>query len=301
MSTSLIIPRRAFVTGATGYIGSRLVARLVHDGWAVHIVTRVDSKLDVLHGVLSRIAVHEHDGSTAGMIEVLARARPDVVFHLASLFLAQHTPDNVESLIGSNLLFSTQLAEAMVANKVRHLINTGTSWQHFENQAYNPVNLYAATKQAFEDILVYYVNAGHFKVTTLALFDTYGPGDPRKKLVALLRNTARTGEPLLMSPGEQLIDLVHITDVLDAFLLAAQRIANQALPYVRYGLSSGQPLSLREFVNLFERVTGATLPIVWGGRPYRAREVMVPWEAPALDGWRPRIKLEEGLRETEGR
>jgi nucleoside-diphosphate-sugar epimerase len=222
------------------------------------------------------------------------------VFHLASLFLAQHQPQDVDALILSNVLFSTQLAEAMVANGVRHMVNTGTSWQHFDNQDYNPVNLYAATKQAFEDILAYYADAGMLKVVTLALFDTYGPNDPRRKLVALLRDLARTGQALAMSPGEQLIDLVHIDDVVDAFLLAAQRLPSQPTAYARYGVSSGAPMTLRAFVGVFERVAGTSLAIEWGGRPYRPREVMTPWQAPAMEGWQARIRLEDGLRAIEG-
>lgn len=293
--------RRALVTGATGYIGSQLVRRLVRDGWEVAIVARPGSSLAVLDAVLPVISVQLHDGSTDGMIAAVAAARPDVVFHLASLFLAQHKSDDIAALVGSNLLFSTQLVEAMAVNDVHYLINTGTSWQHYESAIYNPVNLYAATKQAFEDILAYYVEAGLLKTITLALFDTYGPNDPRKKLVTLLRSTAASGVALHMSPGEQVIDLVHIDDVLDAFVLAAAQIEKQATSSAHYGVSSGETLSLRQFVQLFEKVTGKPVPIVWGGRAYREREVMVPWRAPALAGWAPRIRLEDGLRAVEGR
>ena len=300
MPDNIRTARRALVTGATGYIGSQLARRLLREGWEVAVVVRTGSSLAVLDDVLPAIKVHRHDGSTAGMIAIVAAARPDIVFHLASLFLAQHKSDDVAALVGSNLLFSTQLAEAMAANQVRYLVNTGTSWQHYENAPYNPVNLYAATKQAFEDILAYYAQAGLLKVTTLALFDTYGPNDPRKKLVTLLRATAASGEALHMSPGEQVLDLVHIDDVLDAYLLAAERIGSQVQASAHYGVSSGETLTLRQFVALFEKVTGNPVPIVWGGRPYREREVMVPWQAPALEGWTPRIRLEDGLRVIEG-
>lgn len=298
MNDSRITPPRALITGATGYVGSSLAARLHREGWEVHVVTRAGSSLDALAS-LPGLVVHQHDGTTSGMIELVGKANPGVVFHLASLFLAQHQPQDVDALIRSNVLFSTQLAEAMAANGVRYLVNTGTSWQHFENQAYNPVNLYAATKQAFEDILAYYADAGMLKVTTLALFDTYGPNDPRRKLVALLRDLVRTGQSLAMSPGEQLIDLVHIDDVLDAFMLAAQRLPAQPVAYARYGVSSGTPMTLREFVAVFERATGARLAIEWGGRTYRPREVMTPWQAPAMEGWQARIRLEDGLRTIE--
>ena len=291
--------RRALVTGASGYIGGRLVGHLLQQGWQVHVVLRPHTPLHTLQAVQHRITVHRHDGSTAGMGELMAQALPHTVFHLASLFLAQHRHEDVPALITSNLLFGTQLAEAMVQHGVRELVNTGTAWQHFESAPYNPVNLYAATKQAFEDLLAYYVQAHGLKVCTLALFDTYGPDDPRAKLIALLWKTALAGVPLPMSPGEQLIDLVHIDDVLAAYTQAAALLPQQAPGHARYGVSSGQPLRLQDLVRAFEAATGCPVPIVWGGRPYRVREVMQPWHnPPRLPGWQPRVPFATGVLQT---
>jgi dTDP-4-dehydrorhamnose 3,5-epimerase len=291
--------RVALVTGATGYIGSNLAKRLVTEGWDVHVVVRTNTRLDALDPILPQITVQRHDGSTRGMIQLVGDARPDVVLHLASLFLAQHRPEDVEALISSNLLFSTQLAEAMAANQVKHLINTSTSWQHYENAEYNPVNLYAATKQAFEDILAYYIDACGLRVVTLALFDTYGPNDPRPKLISLLWKTALNQEALAMSPGEQLIDLVHIEDVMDAFLHSADLVIAQHEGHMRYGISSGNPIRLIDLVAAFEESTGYKLQIAWGSRSYRPREVMVPWtNYMTLPGWQPRVLFAKGIQQT---
>lgn len=299
MSNSKTTRRRALVTGATGYIGSKLVVHLFAAGWEVHVIVRQNAKLDVLKPLLSSISVHEHDGSTGGMIEIVGASKPDIVFHLASLFLAQHKPDDIEALIASNLLFSTQLAEAMVANGVKQLVNTSTSWQHHENAQYNPVNLYAATKQGFEAILAYYVEAAGLKVISLALFDTYGPGDPRPKLVHLLWKTALNNEHLAMSPGEQLIDLVYIDDVIAAFAIAADQIVSQQSGHLRYGLSSGAPLPLRDLVKAFEEATDTKVDISWGGRPYRTREVMTTWSTfERLPDWTPKVAFADGIKQT---
>ena len=291
--------RRALVTGATGYIGLNLAKRFVAEGWDVHVVVRPTAKLDALDPIRPSITIHQHDGSTRDMIRLVGDARPDVVFHLASLFLAQHRPEDVEALISSNLLFSTQLAEAMAANEVKHLINTSTSWQHYENAEYNPVNLYAATKQAFEDILSFYINAHGLKVMTLTLFDTYGPDDPRPKLISLLWKTALNQEALAMSPGEQLIDLVHIEDVIGAFLHSADLVIDQHEGHMQYGISSGKPIRLIDLVAEFEEVTGLKLPIAWGRRPHRQREVMVPWtNYMTLPEWQPRVPFAKGIQQA---
>lgn len=291
--------RIALVTGATGYTGANLVRALVGDGWAVHAIVRPASRLDLLVDVLPSIQLHTHDASTAGLSAIVEKAGPDVVFHVAAQALAQHVPENVLSLIDNNIAFPTQLVEAMAQHKVKYLINTGTYWQHFDNREhYCPANLYAATKQAFEAILQYYVEAKKITAITLKLFDSYGPHDPRGKLLCLLEQTESSSPPLAMSAGEQLIDLVYIDDVVKAFQMAAERLlAGQAEGAESYAVSSGASVSVKDVVAQYEQAAQRRLPIEWGGRPYRAREVMRPWDkGEPLPGWRPLVALSDGIK-----
>lgn len=288
--------RTALVTGATGYIGSKLCERLLAEGWQVHAIVRTASR--PLPDTLRDIAVHHYDGNTQSLLDAVSAAQPSVVFHLASLFIAEHHTEQVTDLINSNVLFGTQLAEACARAGVRRFINTGTSWQHYRSDAYDPVCLYAATKQAFEDILDFYADAFDMRVVTLKLFDTYGPDDPRPKLINLLIKALHSGEPLGLSPGEQRLDLVHIDDVTRAFSLSAQRLLRDQAqqPHERYAVSSGQALSVRELVAVLEQVSGRKLHVTFGQRPYRTREVMHPPLAGAtLPGWQPQVSLREGL------
>jgi len=286
-------PRRALLTGASGFVGAALTRRLLAEGWEVHLLLRASSSTE---GLPPQAQVHRHDGSTLQLIDIMRAAAPEVVFHLASLFLAVHKPEDVERLIHANLLFSTQLVEAMAACGVRQLVNTGTSWEHYEDQAYNPVCLYAATKAAFTALLHYYVEVHQLRVITLKLFDTYGAGDTRPKVLNLLKRVANEGTSLGMSPGEQLVDLVYIDDVMDAFVLASAQLATQAAGIEEYGVSSGQPVPLKEIAALYAQVSGKPLNIAWGGRPYREREVMLPWHSyRSVPGWRPKVGLAQGL------
>lgn len=240
--------RVALVTGASGFVGRHLVQRLVHDGWQVNIVVRLRTRLPDTPE-FSQVYCHLYDGSTEGMMRCIAKANPSVVFHLASLAISEHAAKDVESLIASNILFGTQLLEAMKVNSVTRFINTGTFWQHYSNEDYNPSCLYAASKQAFEALLEYYIQARSISAVTLKLFDTYGPDDPRPKLINLLNKAAATGEKLDMTAGEQLIDLVYIDDVVDAYVIAAQRLLkSEGFQHEAYAVSSGYPLTLKELV-----------------------------------------------------
>jgi len=294
----MIEQRIALVTGGTGFIGTNLIKRLILTGWIVHVIVRQQSNLNSLEGSIKKITLHTSDGSTSSLVKILKNSKPIVVFHLASLFLSGHLPNDIEPLIKSNIIFSTQLLEAMNESGIKNIVNTGTSWQHYENKSNSPVNLYAATKQAFEAILQFYIEANFFKAITLKLFDTYGPEDPRLKLFHLLGKISKTEELFLMSPGEQLIDVVYVDDVIDAYLIAAERlITDQVSNHETYAVSSGSPISLSQLVNVYEKETSRKLPIHWGGRPYRNREVMKTWNrGEKIPGWEPKVTLSAGIK-----
>jgi nucleoside-diphosphate-sugar epimerase len=286
---------KIFLTGATGFIGSQLAERLILEGHDLAIVVRQDSKLEVLQNLLPQIQVHVYDGSYASIFAALKTAKSELVCHIASLFLAQHKQEDIPHLIESNIYFPVQLLEAMNQLGIKQLINTGTAWQHFNNETYNPVNLYAATKQAFEALLAFYVEAQGLKAITLKLFDTYGPGDPRPKLFNQLRKAAESGEILHMSPGEQLLDMVHIDDVLAAYLLAIKRLS-KVKNSESYAVSSLNKISLRNLVELYIEIVNRNLNVEWGGKPYRQREVFLPWSNFTLiPGWVAKVSLQEGM------
>ena len=150
--------KKALITGATGFIGVNLIRRLLLEGWSLHIIIRPDTSMAILGNICEQVTVFTHDGSALNMLNIMAEVKPDVVFHLASLFLAAHQTKDIKPLITNNLLLGTQLLDAMAKNDVQYIVNTGTSWQHFNNNNYTPVNLYAATKNAFEMIAEFYLS-----------------------------------------------------------------------------------------------------------------------------------------------
>ncbi|HYM31296.1 MAG TPA: NAD(P)-dependent oxidoreductase [Candidatus Cybelea sp.] len=287
---------RALLTGGTGFVGRVLAEKLIDAGFDLHAIVRPGSDTSAMPDAT---LVHRHDGSAARMAAIAAAARPDVTFHLASLFRAEHKPDEITPMIEANLAFGTQLVDALTALGPTKLVNAGTAWQHFGGSAYDPVCLYAATKQAFEALLEFYVQARGLQAITLKIFETYGPGDPRPKLMNALVAAAKSGKPIDLTAGDQQLDFVHAADAADAFIAAASRLtAGQAAGHERYALSSGAPVSTRQLVSLVERLGGRPIRANWGARAYRKREVLVPWSGgAALPGWAPKIALDQGIAE----
>lgn len=281
---------KILLTGVTGYIGKSVIEFLSRKGHEVHGVVRKKIEYET-----SSIKTHILTGDN--IREIVLSVKPDVVIHIASLFLASHKFENITDLIESNITFPTKLLEAMADAGVNQLINTGTSWQHYKSKSYSPVNLYAATKQAFEDIVQYYVEAKGLQCITLKIFDSYGPNDSRGKLVSLLDRLAQTKEILDMSPGEQKVDLIHIDDICRAYEIALNLLEKcSSETFKSYGLMSHERVSLKELALIYEKSNQCTLNINWGGRPYREREVMEPaTNLNTLPGWSPNITLAHGL------
>lgn len=281
---------RILLTGVTGYIGNAVMCHLAKQGYDVHGLVRKEA-------ISFSDSVHYHLLENDNIRDIVSTVKPDVVVHIASLFLAAHQYSDIERLIESNVTFPTKLLDAMDYAGVTRFINTGTSWQHYNSETYNPVNLYAATKQSFEDIIKYYVEAKGFSCLTLKIYDSYGPGDTRGKLVSLFDRLAENQESLDMSPGEQHIDLVHISDICNAYDIAVNMIINKQPGYqAYYGLHSNKSYSLKELVAIYEHSNNCDIHINWGGREYRPREVMKPASnLERLPGWEPSVELSFGL------
>jgi nucleoside-diphosphate-sugar epimerase len=293
--------QRALLTGVTGFVGAHMARRLVERGVEVHAIVRPSARTDRIGDLLGAMTMHVDDGTSGCIAAAVAGASPDATFHLATNFVAQHGPDDVTALVVDNVAFPARLADALANAGAAPFVNVGTAWQHVEGARYRPKNLYAATKQAFEDVLRYYTDRGLLRVVTVNIYDSYGPLDHRNKLLTQLLRAVRTGEALDMSGGVQLVDLVHVDDITNALWLAAALVrdadrstwSGDSAPFA---LSSGHPRTLRELVAVIGEVAGTPVQVRWGARPDREGDMTEPWAAgEPVPGWSPTIDLETGL------
>lgn len=291
---------RVLLTGATGFIGGALLDHFASKGYQVSIIVRPNSELGGLQSHLSGVKVYRYSGEYAELNSAVKESKPNVVVHVASLFLTNHGPENLSDLIESNIEFPARLLEAMVENNIKHFINTGTSWQSYGDSLYDPVNLYAATKQAFEDLAEYYIQADGVRLITLRLFDSYGPKDSRKKLFFLLRSAVLSQVPLRMSPGLQTLDLVFISDIVDAYDRAIELVLRSDPGGSVFGINSNQRYTLKDIVKIYSNVVKRDLIVEWSGLDYRRREVMIPCNTYArLPNWTPKVDLMAGIEMME--
>ena len=288
--------RRILITGITGYIGSHL-ARIHLPDCQVYGLVREPVHTDYVVDIQDRLHLLSFDGSYESMEAALREAMPELVYHLAAYYTGAHGAKETPQLIVANITMGAYLLEAMVAVGCKPLVYASTVMAHYGGAEYCPLNLYAATKQAFSDLLSYYTGAGSLRAVTLVLSDTYGPGDHRPKVLNLIKRAAQTGEPLALSDGGQDYDVVHIDDVVQAFRLAGEQIMGGVWKNESFQVVPKEPLTLRETVELMLQINGLTLNANWGRRSATEREIRRAIRIyPALPGLAPQVSLFEGRK-----
>jgi len=286
------------ITGITGYIGSNLARKLLAEDMEIFGLVREPVRTEYIQDIQDRLTLLPYDGSYESMSAALEESRPELVYHLAAYYTGAHGPEITPALVESNIKLGACLLEAMLSVNCRYIICAGTVMEHFSGQEYCPLNLYAATKRAFYDLLCYYTDAGLLHSGTIVLSDTYGPRDRRPKILNLIKRAAKEGHPMDLSDGGQDYDLVHIEDVTDAFVMAGGQLMRGEWKNRRFQVFTENPPTLRETVETMLRVNGSDWRPGWGLRTTDGRAIQKAVRlCPPVPGWKPRVGLEDGLRE----
>lgn len=287
--------KQILITGASGYIGKNLVTKLKTKFQIIALV-REDSNIKYLNDC--EIYKYKNCESLSSFLKTKNIVG---VVHLATLYIKSHNPNDIKNLIDSNLTFGSEVCEALsLINFSGWFINVGTFWQFYKNFNNNPINLYAASKSAFEEIINFYANTTKIIFTTIYLNDTYGPNDTRQKVFNIWKQAAENKKTIAMTGGEQLIDLLYIDDAINGFLILIDLLNSDSINLLKnkkFTLHSKERRTLKEIAKIFQKVLNKELNIVWGAKPYSNRENFIPFEGGEnLPKWKEKTSFEEGLR-----
>lgn len=281
------------MTGATGFIGTRLCERLDAAGWEVHGTSRSQ---DARIGGRGRLwPLDLTDATATGAI--CEEVRPDVVFHLASRVTGTRDHAAVVPVFADTAASTVHLLAAAHGAGTARVVLAGSMEEPGAEQAHSP---YAAAKQAAAVYAGLYRAVYGLEVVHLRIHMVYGPGqrDERKLVPSVIRSLL-DGTPPAVSSGLRRVDWIHVDDVTEA-LVAAATVPDA--PVVPVDVGTGRHASVREVVERLVAATGSNLRPVYGAVGDRPQEVEpvadVQSAARALGGWRASIELEEGLRRT---
>ena len=178
------------------------------------------------------------------------------------------------------------------------LINTSTYIQNYGGVIGKTVDSYGASKERLSRFLEKESSYRQFETMDLYFFTIYGIGDRSSHLVPLLLSSALTGEEIVLSPGNQLMNLLYVEDATQNILQSIHRVRSS--PYEKYYVWAHEYLSVRELVEQIQSSIGRKIKCVWGGRGYVGHEMMEPWPIPMeqLSSFTTWTSLHAGISKT---
>ena len=325
MFLDTILRMRAFVTGATGFIGSHLVSRLVAKGWRVRVLVRKSSSgrslikknIEVVVGDLTDQQAVQTGISNADVIFNVAAALP---YHRASV--QTYWATNVEGV--KNIL---EACKGKTIKRIIHISTVGiygstTKKGADERTKPNPTDVYAQTKLHAEKLITEY--SAQFKLPTTIIRPTigYGPGDTRPVFLSLFK-FIRRGLFIPIGRGDNFFHTIYIDNLIDALLLVVQKKEAIGEDFI---IGDDPCPTFKTVIREIAHVQEATIPSAYIPRPValifgRVFDIVQALGLPAplttqrihfmtqnkkfiidkakrLLGYKPRVRLQEGIERT---
>lgn len=279
------IIKTILLTGATGYLGGKLLDRLIKLGYKICVVKRESSNINLIGHISNNISFYNNDENS--LKKLFAENKVDLVIHTATVY--GRKGESLQEIKSSNLDFPLLILTHALKNNVKYFINTGTSLNYLTNQ-------YALFKNQFAECLQFFGN--QITSYTILLEHFYGPGDDESKFVTSMINKMKENiSSIPLTEGLQKRDFVFIEDVIDGYLFLINNIYNIS-GYNEVPLGSGHTVTIREIVEKIKLYSGSVSYLNFGAVEMRANELLESNSDISLlkdMGWLPKYSLDEGL------
>ncbi len=294
-------PPRILVTGASGFVGSRVVRAALDRGYEVVASVRSRSSAARLDGLTTGVKVVEADlGDVDSVRRLASEASPDMAVHLAwSLGPDYDAPENLACVGGS-----LALLESLVESGCPRIVYVGTHHELLpsasdlaEDAPVAPRNLYAVCKDAVHRVARSYVEGNDVSFVWARLFNVYGPGQDEWAIVSYIVRHLLEGRKCPMTHGEQVRVFLHVRDAAEALLDVAQSTVQGVVHVGSDGATTVRDLALRIGDRLGRRELlcfGEIAP-----RMHEAPRIVSSNDRLYSEvGFRPRFNLDDGLSDT---
>ena len=295
----------ALVTGASGFIGAHLVARLLSEGSSVTVLARSSSALPAEWR--DRVRVIASDDFSESNLRLLLDTPVEAVFHLAAYGVR---PDCRG--IGEMLRINVELPAALVrlcSEWRARMVMAGTFSEYrsptaqellLEDSPLEQGKLYGSSKAAGGLMASAIAHASGIGFRLLRLFKVYGAGEAPHRLLPALVGGLGKRERVAISSGTQVLDFVYVDDVVEAMLRADAHCREKG-GTATWNVATGRAHSVREFAEHVAAAMNADASLLGFGT-IAMRKDDEPWLVGSPDllrsqlGWQPSIRLEDGIR-----
>ena len=300
---------RVLLTGASGFVGRHALAALTAAGHEVHAVARprcveATGVSAEAAGLSQAAGVVWHEADLLAGCEVVDAVEPEVLVHLA--WYAEHGKfwTSVENIRWVEA--SLALLRAFAGAGGRRVVIAGTCAEYkwlpeggvyAESAPLRPATLYGAAKHGLHVVCGAFAEQAGISLAWGRLFFLYGPFEAPERFIPSLLLPLLRRERASMTEGTQIRDFLHVVDAGAAFAALADSSLTGAV-----NIASGKGITLREIATLIARHAGSVELLDVGGISRREGEPSsIVADVHRLEGelgWRPRIALEDGVRDT---
>jgi nucleoside-diphosphate-sugar epimerase len=306
---------RLLLTGATGFIGSSLLDRLVEsdlvDDFEINVIERY---VTGRYGNLDRtISTHFADlrdfSSVRGIIKLV---QPDIVIHLAAISPVSYSYDHPSDVMETNLQGTINVAEACKKNceNLEAFIFAGTTEEYGttsdrparEESRCFPNSPYSVSKHAATEYLLYLFRAFEFPSIISRATNTYGRKSDthffvEKLIYQMLRNPAGK---VYVGETEQIRDFMYVDDHTNAYLTLLQN-REKCLGKI-FNFATGEARPLYETIEIISKLTDFKGEIISDTVPKRPLDIydhMIDSSRARTElGWKHDYDLQNGLKKT---
>ena len=308
---------KILVTGAAGFIGSKLMAELVKRGDDVVGIDNFNDYYDVRlkYGRLKEFGLNvlKMDLADKASLDALfEKERFDKVVNLAAQAGVRYSITNPYAYLQSNLAGFLNILEACRNFGVGHLVYASSSSVYGMNarvpyseadKVDSPVSLYAATKKSNELMAHAYCKLYGISMTGLRFFTVYGPWGRPDMSPMLFASAISRGEAIkVFNGGDMIRDFTYIDDIVEGTVRCIDREPapdNNGLRYRVYNIGCSHPVKLMDFISEIEQAMGCEAKKVFlpmqPGDVYQTNADTSLLEAEV--GYKPHVRLHEGIAE----
>jgi CDP-paratose synthetase len=292
---------KILITGATGFVGRHLIPQLVNTYVDTEILT-VNRNVEKAKKLFKNLKCKH---ILSAEYENIIKFNPEIVFHLATLSTSRNDMEIIKPMLETNIEFGVNLLSALSkCNNMKLFVNVGSFAEYRTGtDKISDAYLYAATKSAFRNFTDYYSNLAGFKYITAVPYSVYGSNDTTKKIMDYIRESLSAQTPVKMTKGEQILDFIHVNDVVNFFVKIienAQNIIENMQNGEDFHVGTGIGTKIRNLAKLIEKAENKKCNIDWGSLPYRQMDVMhaiAPIEKNnILINWKSKISIEDGIK-----
>jgi nucleoside-diphosphate-sugar epimerase len=299
---------RVLVTGASGFVGSHVVDRLLDDGAEVFAVTSSVSSAEPrrLAGVLDDIVLLKANlTDPPSLADVVTRARPELVLHLAAFTHVGKSFIRIDENIQTNIQGTVNLLLALKGDFERLVyMSSGDVYgdapvPFTEDGPVRPASPYATAKYAAERFCRMYHDAYGWPIVCLRPFNIYGPRQSADRIIPELILSALHGRDLKMTQGHQTREFTYVQEAADVLI---QSLVRPGVVGEVINIGRGEEVAIRHVASTVLGLMGNPVRALFGELEERPNEIPRLFgdssKARALLDWSPRLTLEEGLTST---